>query len=155
MIIVLQLNIIANIIAQAKQFSAQTLSLYEPSDQPQIVKKQMSTEEVVFSETEIGHMLRGFERTSQVPMTWGPACKAKRLFRIKSEREREIERDRYAGQKKVALNKCSSFLTVNPKSKFKEPSLHWSNSLIKQPVDIDVYYDTKTKNRIQTKKNIL
>ena len=82
----------------------------------------------------------------------GPCLQAKRLFGIKSEREREIERDRYAGQKKVALNKCSSFLTVNPKSKFKEPSLHWSNSLIKQPVDIDVYYDTKTKNRIQTKK---
>ena len=128
-----------------------TLSLYEPSDQPQIVKKQMSTEEVVFSETEIGHMLRGFERTSQVPMTWGPACKQSGYSESRA-REREIKRDRYAGQKKVALNKCSSFLTVNPKSKFKEPSLHWSNSLIKQPVDIDVYYDTKTKNRTQTKK---
>ena len=85
----------------------------------------------------------------------GPFLQAKRPFRIKSEREREIERDRYAGQKKVALNKCSSFLPVNPKSKLREPSLHWSNALIKQPVDIDVYHDTKTKNRTQTKKNIL
>ena len=120
----------------------------------------------------------------------GPFLQAKRPFRIKSEREteREIERegDRYAGQKKVALNKCSSFfqnqererdrerdreretdmqgrkkvalnkcssfLPVNPKSKLREPSLHWSNALIKQPVDIDVYHDTKTKNRTQTKK---
>ena len=96
-------------------------------------------------------MLRGFERTSQVPMTWGPSCKQSGHSESRA-REREIERDRYAGQKKVALNKCSSFLTVNPKSKLREPSLHWSNSLIKQPVDIDVYYDTKTKNRIQTKK---
>ena len=96
-------------------------------------------------------MLRGFERTSQVPMTWGPSCKQSGHSESRA-REREIERDRYAGQKKVALNKCSSFLTVNPKSKLREPSLHWSNSLIKQPVDIDVYYDTKTKNRTQTQK---
>ena len=85
-------------------------------------------------------MLRGFERTSQVPMTWGPSCK------------RERERDGYAGPQRVASNKRSSLLTVNAskslrKLKFWEPSLHLSNSLIKQPVDIDVYYDAKTKNR--------
>ena len=85
----------------------------------------------------------------------GPFLQAKGPFRIKREREREIERDRYAGQKRVALNKCSNFLTVNPKSKLRELSLHGSHSLIKQPVDIDVYYDTKTKNRTQTKKDLV
>ena len=64
----------------------------------------------------------------------------------------ERERDGYAGPQRVASNKRSSLLTVNAsrslrKLKFWEPSLHLSNSLIKQPVDIDVYYDAKTKNR--------
>ena len=72
----------------------------------------------------------------------------------------ERERDGYAGPQRVASNKRSSLLTVNAskslrKLKFWEPSLHLSNSLIKQPVDIDVYYDTKTKNRTQTKKNFV
>jgi hypothetical protein len=53
----------------------------------------MSIEEVDFSETEIGHMLRGFERTSQVPMTWGPSCKQSGHSESRA-RERERDRER-------------------------------------------------------------